>query len=176
MATLRSPEVIALRRRLCRALVLGAGMILAACATDGIDPDTTSAGLRADRNGDRNVSCEEWRSWLGDTFDASDGDGSGQLSGREYETFVVETGLFQKIPLTKIDTNSDRQYSAEEIAAAGKDVFEKGDRNGDCVLSRRELNAPDLPEPKPEKTPPAAGPNVPDSGSCRPPLCRETTN
>lgn len=157
----------------CRVAVLCGCVGLAACATTDVDANTTSAGLRADGNGDQNVSCEEWRTWLGSTFDAHDRDRSGQLSGPEYEAFVVDTGLFQAIPLTRIDTSGDRQYSPEEIAEAGTVVFEKGDRNGDCVLSRRELNAPDRPDQAVNTRQPGPGPNAPGGGNCAPPLCQE---
>ncbi len=172
MATSSDLTLTANLRLLFRIAVLSGCVSLAACATSAVDANTTSAGLRADGNGDQNVSCEEWRIWLGSTYDANDRDRSGQLSGPEFEAFVVDTGLFQAIPLTKIDTNGDRQYSPEEIAEAGTVVFEKGDRNGDCVLSRRELNAPKKPDRAVDKTQPGAGPNVPGEGTCAPPLCR----
>ena len=172
MATPLDLTLTAYLQLFCRTVVLCGCVSLAACATSDVDATTTSAGLRADGNGDQNVSCDEWRTWLGSTFDANDRDRSGQLSGSEYEAFVVDTGLFQAIPLTRIDTSGDRQYSPEEIAEAGTVVFEKSDRNGDCVLSRRELNAPKKSKQTVDGTQPDPGPNVPGEGNCAPPLCR----
>lgn len=153
-------------------LIAGA-LLLGACATADFDRATTSAALRADANGDRNVSCEEWRNWLAATYKTNDADGSGALSGAEYEQFVVDTGLFQAIPLTRIDTNADERYSQEEITLAGAEVFETGDRNNDCVLSRRELgvSGPDTPPRSVEETTKVPPPDT--DGACLPPLCRE---
>ncbi len=147
-------------------------VLLAGCATADVDADTTSAALQADGNGDRNVTCEEWRRWMGATFDAKDADRSGHLSAAEFEAFVVQTGLFQSIPLTRIDGNADQRYSRDEITVAGTKVFEDADRNSNCVLSRRELNVPKARDVKVEKKQPEAGPNPPDGGTCKPPLCQ----
>ena len=161
------------RRHARRGVVVLCAVMLGACATSEFDADTTSAALRADADGNRNVSCEEWRTWIGATYSANDTDGDGSLTEAEYETFVVETGLFQSIPLTKIDTNADQRYSSDEVTAAGTVVFEQGDRNNDCVLSRRELNVPRPKAEAEEQQEPEAGPRQPREGSCVPPLCRQ---
>jgi hypothetical protein len=171
------PPARASRGRRVRCLIGRAGwltavLLLAACATANFDQATTTAALRADANGDRDVSCVEWRSWIGATFVANDANKDGVLSEPEYERFVVDTELFQAIPLTRIDTDADGQYSHDEIAAAGAEVFEKGDRNNDCVLSRRELKVPKARAESENTQQPSPGPNVPDGGGvCKPPFC-----
>ena len=125
-----------------RAALGCAAMLLAACASRDLDEHTTSAALLADGNGDREVSCEEWNAWLDASYGANDADGDGVWSEREYNAFVGATGLFQSVPLSTIDTNVDRRYTLTELTTFSTGAFNARDRNGDCVLSSRELTVP----------------------------------
>ena len=95
---------------------------------------------RADADGDRMISLEEFQTVTGERFVAMDADGDGQVSPAEMiaeRSARAEERAAERIE--RADTNGDGLLSLEEATAASEERFARIDRDESGTLEPREL-------------------------------------
>ncbi len=131
--------------------MLATGLTVSAMADDGRDGarerDRGAAGFRAgerfaraDADGDRMISLEEFQAGTAERFIAMDTDGDGLVTPAELvaeRQQRAEERAAQR--MARIDTNEDGALSLEEMAAASEARFARMDRDDNGSLEPREL-------------------------------------
>lgn len=95
---------------------------------------------RADTDGDRMISMEEFQARTNERFASLDADGDGQVTPAEMvaeHQQRAEERAAERV--ARIDTNGDGALSLEEMTAASEARFARMDRNEDGSLEPREL-------------------------------------
>jgi hypothetical protein len=132
---------------------IGIGLVLAvilgaqgACSTGGDVPfasasETQKQFLRAaitwdmNRNGD--VTCEEWRAYVGGLFRDADANHDGSLTRDEFGDMARRDRLFEIARFTYFD-GGDGRLTLAELANKPNPAFRLLDSNGDCRLTPEE--------------------------------------
>ena len=131
--------------------MLGTALIVGAVAEDGghgmRERDRGAASFRAgerfaraDVNGDRMISLEEFQARTNERFADQDADGDGVVTPAEMvaeRQQRAEERAAERI--AEIDTDGDGAVSLEEMTAAGEERFARMDRNDNGSLEPREL-------------------------------------
>lgn len=130
--------------------MLTTGLAVGAMADDGRDGArerdrgaSFQAGerfARADTDGDRLISLEEFQTGVSTRFATLDADGDGLVTPAEMvaqRERAREERAAQR--MARIDTNEDGALSLDEMTAASEARFARMDRNDDGALERREV-------------------------------------
>jgi len=140
-----------------RSLRLGAGVctgaallaVLAACGGSAI-PETDRVFLSAaggwDRNHDGIVTCDEWKAYAAELFDAADANHDGFVDRNEYATIVSTDRMFQTVEFSYYDTNGDGKLDRAEFVEKPNAFILRFDRNGDCRVTGDEIRAANAPK------------------------------
>jgi EF hand len=67
---------------------------------------------RWDRNRDGIVTCDEWKAYAAELFDAADANHDGFVDRNEYATIVSTDRMFQTVEFSYYDTNGDGKRTA----------------------------------------------------------------
>ena len=154
------------------ALVMSAGLGLAALAGAALADKGQGMFGRADTNGDGFVSKDEFAAGRNAMFTKLDANSDGSVDQaeldkareawhqRKNQQAQADTGTQAETPkkerhgrfMARIDTNSDGKVTMQEFAAAGDQMFAKFDANGDGKLAQDEM-----PKHRKHKDAPAEG-------------------
>jgi hypothetical protein len=140
------------------ALVMSAGLGLAAFAGAALADKGPGMFGRADTNGDGFVSKEEFAAGRNAMFTKLDANGDGTVDQaeldkareawhqRKSQQAQADSGTQAEKPkkehrgfMARIDTDSDGKVTTQEFAAAGDKMFAKFDANGDGKLAQDEM-------------------------------------
>ena len=117
-------------------------LCIAGCGGPAI-PDTDRVFLSAagswDRNHDGVVTCDEWKAYAGELFDAADANHDGFVDRTEYATIVNTDRMFQTVDLSYYDANGDGKISREEFVDKPNRAFVLLDKNNTCQLSSAQV-------------------------------------
>jgi Ca2+-binding EF-hand superfamily protein len=141
------------------ALVMSAGLGLAALAGAALADKGHGMFERSDTNGDGFVSKDEFAAGRNAMFTKLDANGDGAVDQaeldkareawhqRKSQQAQADTGTQAEKPkkdhggrfMARIDTNSDGKVTTQEFGAAGDKMFTKFDANGDGKLAQDEM-------------------------------------
>ena len=117
-------------------------MCIAGCGGSSI-PDTDRVFLSAagswDRNHDGIITCDEWKAYAGELFDAADANHDGFVDRTEYATIVNTDRMFQTVDLSYYDANGDGKISREEFVDKPNRAFVLLDKGNTCQLSSAQV-------------------------------------
>ena len=106
-------------------------------------PDTDRVFLSAagswDRNHDGIITCDEWKAYAGELFDAADANHDGFVDRTEYATIVNTDRMFQTVDLSYYDANGDGKLSREEFVDKPNRAFVLLDKGNTCQLSSAQV-------------------------------------
>lgn len=139
--------------RLRRAALLGCGLslvVLAGCGTpvnpfsggssvSEIDRVFLAAAGTWDRNKDGIVTCDEWKAYATELFDAADANRDGMLDETEYATIIRTDRMFETADFRYFDANRDGKVSRAEFVDRPNPAFVLLDKNKSCQLTSTEL-------------------------------------
>src|ERR1700687_2713740 len=93
-------------------------LCIAGCGGPAI-PETDRVFLSAAGNWDRNrdgiVTCDEWKAYAGELFDAADANRDGFVDRTEYATIVSTDRMFQTVEFSYYDANGDGKLARTEF-------------------------------------------------------------
>ncbi len=92
-----------------------------------------------DRNHDGIVTCDEWKAYAGELFDAADANHDGFIDRTEYATIVHTDRMFQTVDLSYYDANGDGKLSREEFVDKPNRAFVLLDKDNTCQLSSSQV-------------------------------------
>lgn len=128
-----------------------AGAMLAACSSGSMNPfggsgvseiDTVflAAAGNWDRNRDGIVTCDEWKAYAAELFDAADADRDGMLTPVEFATILKTDRMFETANFKYWDVNNDGKVSRAEFVDRPNPAFTLLDKNKTCQLTSTELS------------------------------------
>jgi hypothetical protein len=116
--------------------------VLAACGGSSI-PETDRVFLSAAGNWDRNrdgiVTCDEWKAYAGELFDAADANHDGFVDRNEYATIVSTDRMFQTVEFSYYDTNGDGKLDRAEFVEKPNRAFVLLDKDHTCRLNASQV-------------------------------------
>ncbi len=133
------PSMISLRSRsqVCTGAVLF--LLLAGCsggsALGDVDTVFISAAGTWDRNRDNIITCEEWKAYAGELFDAADANRDGIVDTAEFEKIVITDRMFQTVGIAHYDANGDGKLTRVEFVDKPNRAFVLLDKNKECRLT-----------------------------------------
>ena len=92
-----------------------------------------------DRNKDGVVTCEEWKAYAVELFDAADVNKDGFLSPEEYATVMKTDRMFDTVGFKWWDANGDGKISRAEFVDRPNPAFVMLDKEKKCQLTSTEL-------------------------------------
>lgn len=98
-----------------------------------------SAAGSWDRNHDGVVTCDEWKAYARELFDAADADHDGFVNRTEWATIVSTDRMFQTVDLGYYDANGDGKLSREEFVDKPNRAFVLLDKENTCQLSSAQV-------------------------------------
>ncbi len=98
-----------------------------------------SAAGTWDRNHDGIVTCDEWKAYARELFDAADADHDGFVDRTEWATIVNTDRMFQTVDLGYYDANGDGKLSREEFVDKPNRAFALLDRDNTCQLTAAQV-------------------------------------
>lgn len=98
-----------------------------------------SAAGSWDRNHDGVVTCDEWKAYARELFDAADADHDGFVDRTEWATIVNTDRMFQTVDLGYYDANGDGKLSREEFVDKPNRAFVLLDKDNTCQLSSAQV-------------------------------------
>jgi len=106
-------------------------------------PDTDRVFLSAAGNWDLNhdgvVTCDEWRQYAGELFDAADTNHDGFVDRTEYASIVSTDRMFQTVEFGYFDANGDGKLSRDEFVNKPNRAFVLLDKNNTCRLDASQV-------------------------------------
>ena len=130
--------------RLAAAVCAGAGLltVIAGCGGSSI-PETDRVFLSAAGNWDRNrdgiVTCDEWKAYAAELFDAADANHDGFVDRNEYATIVATDRMFQTVEFSYYDTNGDGKLDRAEFVEKPNRAFVLLDKDHTCRLNASQV-------------------------------------
>lgn len=133
-----------------RWLAIGALALLAGCGTP-VNPFTTGSSVSAvdrvflaaagtwDRNKDGIVTCDEWKAYAAELFDAADTNHDGMLDPTEFATLSNTDKMFVTADFDYFDANRDGKVSRAELIDRENPAFRLLDHEKKCALTTTEL-------------------------------------
>jgi Ca2+-binding EF-hand superfamily protein len=117
-------------------------MCVAGCGGASI-PDTDRVFLSAaggwDRNHDGFVTCDEWKAYAAELFDAADVNHDGFVDRTEYATIVRTDRMFQTVEFGYYDTNGDGKLDRAEFVDKPNRAFVLLDKGNSCRLDASQV-------------------------------------
>lgn len=129
---------------------LGAGVCASAtlfgallgCSGSSI-PETDRVFLSAAGNWDRNhdgfVTCDEWKAYAAELFDAADANHDGFVDRTEYATIVRTDRMFQTVEFGYYDANGDGKLDRAEFVDKPNRAFVLLDKGNSCRLDASQV-------------------------------------
>lgn len=117
-------------------------LALAACsgsAVPEVDRVFLSAAGNWDRNRDGIVTCDEWKAYAAELFDAADTNRDGTLDRTEYAKVVSTDRMFETVEFGYYDANKDGKLTREEFVDKPNRAFALLDKNNECKLSASQV-------------------------------------
>jgi hypothetical protein len=115
--------------------------LLAGCSSSGgpslgdVDRVYLSAAGSWDRNHDGVITCDEWRAYAGELFDAADANHDGFIDASEYAKIVAMDRMFQTVDMRYFDTDHDGKLSRAEFVDKPNRAFALLDKSNTCRLT-----------------------------------------
>jgi len=117
-------------------------LLLAACSGSSL-PDVDRVFLSAAGNWDRNrdgiVTCDEWKAYAGELFDAADGNRDGALDRTEYGKVIATDRMFETADFSYYDANNDGKVDRMEFIEKPNRAFALLDKSNECRLSANQV-------------------------------------
>jgi hypothetical protein len=117
-------------------------VLLAGCGGSSI-PETDRVFLSAAGNWDRNrdgiVTCDEWKAYAGELFDAADANRDGFVDRTEYATIVSTDRMFQTVEFSYYDSNGDGKLARAEFVDKPNRAFVLLDKGNTCRLDASQV-------------------------------------
>lgn len=136
----KSTPVSSVRLRFAPACALA--LALGACSGSSL-PDVDRVFLSAAGNWDRNrdgmVTCEEWKAYAGELFDAADANHDGVLDAGEYAKVVSTDRMFETVDIKYYDANGDGKVARSEFVDKPNRAFALLDKNNECKLTASQV-------------------------------------
>jgi len=120
-----------------------AAMAMIAPPASAQEPAPTEMLSRADSNGDGDVSWDEVMALRADSFERLDRNSDGVINADDSPNRLLKARFdeaFERVQ-ANFDGDRDGQVTREEMMGAPAPVFEKGDVDGDGVLTAEETAA-----------------------------------
>ncbi len=115
---------------------------LAGCGGSSI-PDADRVFLSAagnwDRNHDGSVTCDEWKAYAGELFDAADANRDGVVDRTEYATIVSTDRMFETVDFSYFDANGDGKLARNEYVDKPNRAFVLLDKGNTCRLDSSQV-------------------------------------
>lgn len=93
-----------------------------------------------DRNKDGVVTCDEWKAYATELFDAADADRDGFLTQAEFDTIIKTDRMFETANFKYFDQNGDGKVSRAEFIDRPNPAFTLLDKSKTCQLTSTELS------------------------------------
>ncbi len=117
-------------------------VILGSCSGSSI-PETDRVFLSAagnwDRNRDGSVTCDEWKAYAGELFDAADTNHDGFVDRTEYATIVSTDRMFQTVEFSYYDASGDGKLARNEFVDKPNRAFVLLDKGNSCRLDASQV-------------------------------------
>ncbi len=116
-------------------------LLLAACSSSVPDVDRVflSAAGSWDRNRDGVITCDEWKAYAAELFDAADANRDGVLDRDEYNKIVSTDRMFETADLSYYDANKDGKVSRQEFVDRPNRAFALLDKANECKLTANQV-------------------------------------
>jgi Ca2+-binding EF-hand superfamily protein len=120
---------------------MSALLLLAACSSSVPDVDRVflSAAGSWDRNRDGVITCDEWKAYAAELFDAADANRDGVLDRDEYNKIVSTDRMFETADLSYYDANKDGKVSRQEFVDRPNRAFALLDKANECKLTANQV-------------------------------------
>jgi hypothetical protein len=106
-------------------------------------PETDRIFLSAagtwDRNHDGIVTCDEWKAYARELFEAADANHDGFVDRTEWATIVATDRMFETVGLAYYDANGDGKLSREEFVDKPNRAFVLLDKDNTCRLDSSQV-------------------------------------
>jgi hypothetical protein len=117
-------------------------LALASCSGSSL-PDVDRVFLSAaggwDRNRDGVVTCDEWKAYAAELFDAADANHDGSLDRTEYVKIISTDRMFQTVEFGYYDANGDGKVDRTEFVDKPNRAFALLDKNNECKLTSSQV-------------------------------------
>lgn len=131
-----------------------AGLVLAGCSggVSSLNPFNSSSSVSEidtvflaaagnwDRNHDGVVTCDEWKAYATELFDAADTNRDGMLTPDEYASIIKTDRMFETANFKYWDSNGDGKISRAEFIERPNPAFTLLDKSKSCQLTSTELS------------------------------------
>lgn len=118
-------------------------MVLAGCSGGSslgdVDRVFLSAAGNWDTNRDGVVTCDEWRAYAGELFDAADANHDGTIERTEYGKIVSTDRMFQTVEFSYYDADGDGKLTRAEFVEKPNRAFVLLDKSNECKLSASQV-------------------------------------
>jgi len=117
-------------------------LVLAACSGSSL-PDVDRVFLSAAGNWDRNhdgiVTCDEWKAYAAELFDAADANRDGFIDRTEYAKVISTDRMFETVEFGYYDADGDGKVSRTEFVDKPNRAFALLDKNNECKLTASQV-------------------------------------
>ena len=115
--------------------------VLAGCSSSLPDTDRVflSAAGGWDRNRDGVVTCDEWKAYAAELFDAADANRDGILDRTEYSKIITTDRMFETVDFKYYDANGDGKVARTEFVDKPNRAFALLDKSNECKLTSSQV-------------------------------------